>query len=81
MSGHVNTRTRRKHKIESASGRKTDKNHKLICRKNHKTHKNLPRDIKIIKICIQNFLHTIAALKHDDAAAIATRHHAKSLLN
>ena len=30
----------------------TDKNHKLISRKNHKTHKNLPRDIKIIKICI-----------------------------
>ena len=27
-------------------------NHKLIFRKNHKTHKNLPRDIKIIKICI-----------------------------
>ena len=32
--------------------RKTDKNHKLIFRKNHETHKNLPRDIKIIKICI-----------------------------
>ena len=31
---------------------KTDKNHKLIFRKNHKTHKNLPREIKIIKICI-----------------------------
>ena len=46
----------------------------------HKNHKNLHYYAHISNV-FEFFLHTIAALKHDDAVAIATRHHAKSLLN
>ena len=46
----------------------------------HKNHKNLHSCTHISNV-FGNFLHTIAALKHDDAVAIATRHHVKSLLN
>ena len=46
----------------------------------HKNHKNL-HPCAYISNVFENFLHTIAALKHDDAAAIATHHHVKSLLN
>ena len=44
-----------------------------------KNHKNLHPCAHISNV-FENFLHTIAALKHDDAAAIATHHHVKIIV-
>ena len=46
----------------------------------HKNHKNL-HPCAYISNVFENFLHTIAALKHDDAAVSVAHHLVKSLLN